>query len=241
MTPTYQLVLVFVSFISVGCFNNAARPPVAEQSLELPAAKSSTKRAATRKPSSARLPKSVYLVRKGDTLYSIAWAFEMDAAGLGRANGIKTPYTIYPGQKIRLITAKAPEIERKRPVTKITKPLKWRSPTNATISRKYGKNNKGIDYTLEPPTKIRAAAAGEVVYSGVGIRGFRHLVIINHADNYLSAYGLNEVARVKEGESVKAGGLVADIRTKSPRLAKMHFEIRKEGVPVNPLTVIQGK
>jgi lipoprotein NlpD len=78
-----------------------------------------------------------------------------------------------------------------------------------------------------------------VVYAGNGLGGFRHLTIIKHNDTYLSAYSLNFAPSVAEGDSIKAGGLVADIQGRGRAAQTLHFEIRREGEPVSPRSVIR--
>lgn len=107
------------------------------------------------------------------------------------------------------------------------------------LVRDFGAGNKGRDYALEPPQIIRAAADGEVVYVGAGLGGYAHLIILRHAGSWLSAYSVNSSPSVAEGAVVKGGGKLADIVSKASRLNLLHFEIRKEGDPVDPSTVIR--
>ncbi|MFK3616329.1 murein hydrolase activator EnvC family protein, partial [Coxiella burnetii] len=82
---------------------------------------------------------------------------------------------------------------------------------------------------------VRAASDGVVVYSGAGIRGYGNLIIVKHTNTYLSAYAFNKRILVKEGSRVRAGQKIAEMgRTNSGRVM-LHFEIRRNGQPVNPL------
>ena len=81
---------------------------------------------------------------------------------------------------------------------------------------------------------IYAAAGGRVVYSGAGLIGYGELIILKHNDTYLSAYGHNESLLVKEGETVKKGQKIATMGEGPGREPRLHFEIRKNGEPVNP-------
>ena len=96
-----------------------------------------------------------------------------------------------------------------------------------------------MEFALTADHRVRAAAAGTVVYSGNGLGGYRYLTIIKHNETYLSAYSLNHKPSVSEGDLVKAGGLVADIQGRGRTAQALHFEIRKEGEPVSPRTVIR--
>ena len=79
-----------------------------------------------------------------------------------------------------------------------------------------------------------AAANGKVVYSGTGLRGYGKLVIIKHNNTYLSAYAHNNNILVKEGEEVKKGQKIAEMGSTDTEQVKLHFEIRKQGKPVDP-------
>ena len=81
---------------------------------------------------------------------------------------------------------------------------------------------------------VLAAASGKVVYSGTGLRGYGKLVIIKHNNTYLSAYAHNHNILVKEGEEVKKGQKIAEMGSTDTEQVKLHFEIRKQGKPVDP-------
>ena len=81
---------------------------------------------------------------------------------------------------------------------------------------------------------IRAAAAGRVVYSGGGLIGYGQLIILKHNDTYLSAYGYNASLLVKEGQAIRKGQRIATMGEGPESKARLHFEIRRNGKPVNP-------
>lgn len=111
----------------------------------------------------------------------------------------------------------------------------WRWPAAGRVSRGYsGSVHKGIDIGGERGDPVSAAAAGKVVYSGTGIVGFGELLIIKHNEVYLSAYGHNDRLLVSEGQVVKAGQKIAEKGSSGTDTVKLHFEIRKEGKPINP-------
>lgn len=95
--------------------------------------------------------------------------------------------------------------------------------------------NKGIDIAGNLGQPVLAAASGQVVYAGTGLRGYGKLLIIKHNDTFLSAYAHNEKLLVNEGEWVKAGQRIADMGSSGTDRVKLHFEIRREGTPVDPL------
>lgn len=86
-----------------------------------------------------------------------------------------------------------------------------------------------------------AAADGVVVYAGGGLRGYGKLVIVKHSDGYLSAYGHNRSIRVKEGQKIKGGQVVAEIGSSGTDREMLHFEIRRDGKPVDPLIYLPDR
>ena len=95
--------------------------------------------------------------------------------------------------------------------------------------------NKGIDIVGEAGDAVNAAADGVVVYAGGNLRGYGKLVIIKHTDNFLSAYGNNASLAVVEGDEVKAGRTIASVGSTEENKEMLHFEIRRDGKPVDPL------
>jgi lipoprotein NlpD len=95
--------------------------------------------------------------------------------------------------------------------------------------------NKGVDIAGELGQPVLAASDGSVVYAGSGLRGYGELVIIKHSDTYVSAYGHNRRLLVREGQQVKAGQKIAEMGSTGTDRVKLHFEIRRQGKPVDPL------
>lgn len=117
----------------------------------------------------------------------------------------------------------------------------WMWPVHGKIIKRYsaqGIGLKGIDLSGRLGTPIKAAAAGKVVYSGHGLRGYGQLIIIKHNDTYLSAYGHNDRLLVKEGQSIDRGQVIAEMGRTDAEQVKLHFEIRKNGKPIDPLSLL---
>ena len=228
----------------------------------------------------------VYIVQRGDTLFSIAFRYGLDYRELAKFNRIAAPYTIYPKQKIRLGGLSKPssvivnndepkaesvvkqrepivETEKKIPsipasadaitvseklpksVTKDKKDEKisgnWAWPVDGKVTRGFsnaGVSSKGIDIKAEQGALVKAAADGTVVYAGSGLIGYGNLVIVKHNDVYLSAYAYNERILVKEQQSVRAGDSLAVIGGKGSDRPLLHFEVRRDGRPIDPLDVL---
>ncbi len=117
-------------------------------------------------------------------------------------------------------------------------PIKWQWPHNGRILSGFGGGqpaNKGIDIIGSEGDPVKAAAAGVVVYSGNGLLGYGNMVILNHNSQYLSAYAHNSRIFVREGDKVKAGEKIAEIGNTGAARMMLHFEIRRDGNPVNPM------
>lgn len=112
----------------------------------------------------------------------------------------------------------------------------WSIPANGKLVGEFSEsaNQKGIDIAGKRGQAIVASAAGKVVYSGSGLRGYGKLVIIKHNKTYLSAYAHNNKILVKEGQSVARGQRIAEMGSTDSDQVKLHFEIRKFGKPVDP-------
>jgi lipoprotein NlpD len=115
-------------------------------------------------------------------------------------------------------------------------PLEWGMPTNGRLIAGFSENDnrKGVDIVGQRGQSVVASAAGKVVYSGSGLRGYGKLIIIKHNKTFLSAYAHNDQILVKEGQSVSKGQKIAEMGSSDADQVKLHFEIRKLGKPVDP-------
>jgi len=121
--------------------------------------------------------------------------------------------------------------------------ISWQWPTQGRVLHyfSHSKLNKGINIVAERGQPIHAAASGKVVYSGTGMVGMGNLIIVNHSTQYLSAYAHNDVNLVKEGQQVKRGELIARMGRSGADQVMLHFEIRREGKPVDPMKFLPAK
>ena len=299
------LVVLILPFLH-GCSGNV-RAPVVSGSEKMPAGKTVAP-APTKPAMSVQTTVRQHTVVRGDTLYFIAFNYGVDYRDVAAWNGIRPPYTIYPGQKLKLIPpgpgsaqhsaqkqttppqpgpenrAKpltpgpivsrgadtAPEVRpetkpvvttkssplpeptqtpvapatRTAPVTDdkpsaIGGPLKWLWPTQGKIVNSDTPISKnGIDIAGVKGQPVNSSAPGQVVYSGSGLLGYGRLIIIKHNENYLSAYAHNDELLVKEGDQVAAGQKIALMGQTVNGRTLLHFEIRKNGQPVNPLSYL---
>lgn len=196
------------------------------------------------------------IVQRGDTIYHIATVNGLTALDLALWNGIPPPYTIHPGQRLRLYPGAAPVVRSTMPPRASTSPsqppipasspvvstpsnapFSWRWPTEGSLVESYASGDptrQGIDIAGSAGQPVRAAADGVVVYSGSGLVGYGELIIVKHNDQWLSAYGHNRARLVNEGQLVKAGQQIAEMGHSGAARDMLHFEIRYNGKPVDP-------
>lgn len=204
-----------------------------------------------------------YIVRHEDTIYSVAFAFGLDYRELVAANHLSSPYTIRPGQRL-VMTHRPPNSQPisqtnsrrtlRAPITNARQSAyqyensnirfngRWIWPAKGRLLQSFSRNpagHPGISiggYLGEP---IRAAASGVVVYSGDGVRGYGNLIIVKQNDSYLSAYAFNRQNLVSVGDHVRAGNIIARMGQNDAERTLLYFEIRRNGVPINPLIFLK--
>lgn len=258
----------------------------------------------------------LYRVQRGDTLYSIAFRFGLDWKDMAGWNGIGRPYTIYPGQELRVTAApgrhtaqantttrpaaRVPSATTRSTTRSTTRPAqtsppsssqadtassaaaappqtppppasaasgppdsasttasssvsaaaspplagplrdpdRWLWPTEGQVITRFSPGDparKGIDIAGRAGQDVIASAAGDVVYSGNGLIGFGELIIIKHSDSMLTAYAHNRRRLVQEGKRVAAGSRIAEMGQNDQEKTMLHFELRIDGKPVDPL------
>lgn len=249
-SPGIQFVVVLAAVIALNACAPTPRITVSERSVNYP----KTKIIAVRLP-------PYYRVQAGDSLFSIAWTTGLDYSLLGKWNGLKRPWKIYPGQRLRLRKPVQPQRRRaskqqptqRRIVSTAKKTIprtqntqnnrpvrRWLWPARGKVISRFNlsRGRKGIAIKGLKGSAVRAAAAGRVVYAGHGLRGYGNLVIIKHNASFLSAYAYNQVLLVKEGEQVRRGQQIAKMGRSGSNRTQLHFEVRKNGRPVDPLRLL---
>ncbi len=216
-------------------------------------------------PKPRKVTSGTHHVREGETLYSIAWRYGWDFRALARANNIPAPYTIYPGQRISMALKASGSTVASKPSTSSSKPaskpsvsksasqptpksapspktpvglVEWRWPASGEVVESFSsasQGRKGIAISGRRNSPVVAAAPGRVVYRGSGLTGYGNLLIIKHSERWLSAYAHNDKMMVKEGDAVKVGQQVATMGASGTFRTQLHFEIRKDGKPVDPM------
>lgn len=207
-------------------------------------------------------PGQTVTVKRGDTVYRLAVNNGISPLDLATWNNIAPPYTIYPGQKLRLYpsgrsgasssrTASTPS--RTTPAQRPSTPpaaapdpappparssVAWRWPAEGQLVNRFAAGDptrQGIGIAGSSGQAVVAAGDGVVVYSGSGLVGYGELIIVKHDDEWLSAYGHNRSRLVNEGERVRAGQQIAEMGRTGAARDMLHFEIRHNGRPVDPL------
>lgn len=198
-----------------------------------------------------------YTVVRGDTLYSIAFRYDLDYRQMAAYNHLRSPYTVRVGQVLRLMPSNRHAVKHARvyprPSTSI-KPASpphryglfpvhfnfnsnWAWPARGRVVAHFAPQNgiKGINIAGKKGDKVYAASNGVVAYSGSGLSGYGNLIIIKHDNQYMTAYGNNLRNVVREGSQVKKGQVIAEMGIVDRRYWGVHFEIRQLGKPVDPL------
>ncbi|MGY4027380.1 peptidoglycan DD-metalloendopeptidase family protein [Aeromonas rivuli] len=229
-----------------------------------------------------------YQVRRGDTLSSIGRQFGVANQTLAQRNNLSAPYNLNVGQTLNVGGSAAASgttmaVASSRPTSTATTPvstgttsafvtnksvaqpapkayagtsvqnnnsvtqnnnnasssrLAWHWPAQGRIVEGFSvaeQGNKGIDIAGQKGQPVYAASGGKVVYAGSALRGYGKLVILKHDDDYLSAYAHNDALRVREGDVVKGGAVIADMGSTDAPDVRLHFEIRYRGKSINPM------
>ena len=203
-------------------------------------------------------------VQPGDTLHGIAFIAGLNVKDVAAWNEIADVQNITIGQRIRLtkpigFVAREPEPvvssssinvdssnQKVSPTELPKKPLPttlqsmvsvWHWPVEGEVLRQFSQANgqQGIDISAQTGDIVIATNAGEVVYVGNSLKGYGNLVIVQHNEIYLSAYANNDEIFVREGEQIKAQQRIASVGINRHNETALHFQIRKNGQPLNPL------
>ena len=233
----------------------------------------------------------IHRVNSGETLYAVAWIYDLDFLHIARVNNLSSPYTIFPGQILNVdpravassqtrtsASSTSPAATRTREVTRSSStqtaasssntrnnpatapvatapvkvnpvvvrqgPVNWAWPAQGNIIGRFsetGVETKGINIAGKTGDRVSAAGDGEVVYAGRGLLRYGDLIIIKHNDRFLSAYAHNSAMLVSEGDKVSRGQKIAELGSTGVDTEMLHFEIRLEGKPVDPLAYLPSR
>ena len=180
----------------------------------------------------------IYIVKEGDSLFSISLLYDVNYKSIAKWNNIKKPYKISVGDKI-LIKSKNLRVDNKLKDSsiKFSSNIQWTRPHNGMTSKEFSYSDigkKGIDISGKLGDEIYSASDGLVVYAGDGIKGYGNLVIIKHNDIFLTAYAHTREILVNEKGLVKKGQVIATLGDTDSIKPILHFQIRKNGKSVDP-------
>jgi lipoprotein NlpD len=220
----------------------------------------STTRPAAARPSTPPSSEGTYIVKKGDTLYSIALEHGADYREVAQWNGLTDPTKIDIGQRLRVKapaggerasvgTVKGAGAPEARPLEGAAAPkplaqdpakaadtLQFVWPAKGKVIAGFAEpRSKGIDIDGKLGDPVVAAAAGRITYIGSGIPGLGKLVVIKHDAGFITVYAHNREILVKEQQAVTRGQKIAEIGATDSDRPKLHFQIRKGSSPVDPM------
>jgi len=209
-----------------------------------------------------------YTVRSGDTLSGVAGRYGLSYVSIADMNDIAPPYRIYVGQSIRLKnsgsrrTASTQAMAQTAPIQRQTVALpknnaaqtvktapavsaqsssmRWVKPSSGPVIGAFNlaSNVKGTRYGGNTGDPVLAAADGQVVYAADGLKEYGNLILLKHINGYITAYAHNSKMNVKSGENVRAGQKIAEMGSSGTTRTMLEFQVRLDGKPVNPSTVL---
>lgn len=168
----------------------------------------------------------------------------------------KDPVAVSPGVTVTPVPTPAAEARVKprnlndkaaegaKPITGLVdgEELAFAWPVGGVLLERFDETrNKGVDIAGKAGDPVLAAADGRVVYAGAGLRGYGNLVILKHNNTYLTAYAHNQALMVKEDQTVRQGQKIAEMGSSDADRVKLHFEVRRQGKPVDPLKFLPSR
>jgi lipoprotein NlpD len=220
------VLLVFLA----ACASTQKPAPVVDRKQPARAAQPAAPKAAPT-PSAAE---GTYVVKKGDTLYSIALEHGADYREVAAWNRLSDPTKINVGQVLRVTPPEESRVQvgkAKLPERGEARPLDLPPPQQSQA--KPQPPPVDIDGKLGDP--VIAAAAGRVTYTGAGIPGLGKLVVIKHDNGFITVYAHNRDILVKEQQTVRRGQKIAEVGNTDADRPKLHFQIRKGSAAVDPM------
>ena len=196
--------------------------------------------------------KSCYPVRAEDTLYGIAHRHGLDQQQLAKENELSPPYNLTIGSTLchsattAIAEQSKPSLPKQRMVSSEIKshatPSKndnnhWVWPVQGRVIHSFllgSKQHQGIEIESVGPRKVVAAQSGKVIYAGTGLKDYGNLLIIKHSDSLLTAYANNDRLYVHEGDYIEKGETIARLQASGEHHYILHFEVRRDGLPINP-------
>jgi len=194
-------------------------------------------------------PPRFHTVSRGETLQDVARRYNVDLRSLALLNRMQAPYQVSVGDRIVL-----PAMARAQPVVtppqappptppRVAGNARFTMPLRGAIVGRYGAQPggvrlDGVEIAGDEGDAVAAAADGEVVYAGSDLPAYGTLVLVRHADNYVTAYGFNRRALVREGERVRAGQTIAELGARADGRSRLLFQVRQGSSAVDPAPLL---
>jgi lipoprotein NlpD len=195
-----------------------------------------------------------YSVKPGDTVMQIGRNTNQNWRDIVKWNNLESANQIEVGQVLRIapldsngLVTKPPVVAAPQPTPSVTPlppvassiapedDIPWMWPSSGALIAGYDElKNKGLKIAGKLGDPVYASADGRVVYAGSGLRGYGNLVILKHNETYLTAYAHNQTLLVKEDQLVRKGQRIADMGSSDADKVMLHFEVRRNGKPVDP-------
>lgn len=189
-----------------------------------------------------------YTVQRGDTVWRIATRHGQPWRNIVRWNELPNADVIEVGQVLRVVPPEGAAVATQTtagaarasaPAAASSTQFIW--PAKGQVISSFSADSKGIGIAGNAGDPVEAAAAGKVVYAGSGLRGYGNLVIVQHDDTYITAYAHNQKILVHEDENVRKGQKIAEMGSSDADRTKLHFEVRQQGKPVDPLKYLPAR
>lgn len=206
----------------------------------------------------AATPVGYHRVAKGETLYRISRTYGQSVADLVAWNSLNNANEINEGQLLRVVpqgeapvqtesvtsasddaqpVAQSETVEQQSVADGATREVSgvvWSWPTSGKVVKNFSDGQKGVDIAGASGQQIFAAADGRVIYSGT-MSGYGNLIIVKHNDDLLTAYAHNKTNHALQGSNILRGQQIAEMGNTGTDSVKLHFEVRRQGKPVDPL------
>ena len=209
-----------------------------------------------------------YTVKPGDTVMQIGRNVSQNWRDIVKWNNLESANQIEVGQVLRVVpidgngaatkppvvvapaapavvTPLPPPVPPSPPVATSVTPeddSPWMWPSSGSLISGYDDiKSKGLKIAGKLGDPVYASADGRVVYAGSGLRGYGNLIILKHNDTYLTAYAHNQTLLVKEDQTVRKGQRIADMGNSDAERVMLHFEVRRNGKPVDPAKYLPGR
>ena len=255
--------------LAVGCSSRSLNnPPVEDRGTGM--SRTSPGDAAKSLPGAENAGKpGYYMVKPGDTIMRIGLENGQNWRDIARWNALENPNLIEVGQVLRVVPPgsdsgqvvarpvtpgsaapasasaarpAAPNGVQPPPASGSDEDVGWIWPAQGPLVAGFDEaKNKGLDISGKTGDAIVASADGRVVYSGAGLRGYGNLIILKHNNTFLTAYAHNKTLLVKEDQTVKKGQKIAEMGNSDSEKVKLHFEIRRQGKPVDPAKYLPAR